>query len=151
MKNKEKEIIEIEIPSKGIRVQHATCPNGHSLMDPDHKINRYPSITVKAKYKDLEGMIHLDPVYGSFKTVSEIKVPEGEEVEFFCPQCGVTLTFDDIKCEECGASMFGVYLPRGGRVEACLRNGCQFHNLKMVDGKELLEKLDEYHTLDSFL
>ncbi len=151
MRNKEKEVIAIEIPSKVIRVQHVTCPMGHSLMNTEHKINGYASVTLLAKYKNEEGLIHLDPVYGSFKNVSEINVPEGECVELFCPTCHVTLTLDNITCEECGSKMFGAYLPHGGRVEACLRNGCQSHHLKLAEGRELLDKLEQYHTLDAYL
>ncbi len=151
MVHREKEKITIEIPSKSLRIQHAMCPNRHNLMDTDHLINGYASITVKVKYKDVVGMIHLDPVYGSFKNVSEIDIPDGETVEFFCPTCGTTLILDHVVCDECGSNMCGVYLPHGGRVEACARNGCQNHNLKLTDGKDLLDKLDEYHTLDAYI
>ena len=44
MIQKEKEIVEIEIPSKAVRVKHAMCSHGHSLMDKDHPINNFPSI-----------------------------------------------------------------------------------------------------------
>ena len=151
MVNKEKEKITIEIPSKSLRVQHAQCPNRHNLMDPDHLINGYASVTLNVKYKDIFGCIHLDPVYGSFKNISEIDIPDGETVEFYCPTCNVSLLLEQVICEECGANMFGVYLPHGGRVEACTRNGCQNHNLKLADGKDLFDKLDQYHTLDSYL
>jgi hypothetical protein len=151
MKNNKKEIVKIEIPSKAIRVQHASCPRGHSLMDPEHKINGYPSVTVLVRYQEKEGLIHLDPVYGSFKNVPEIEVEKDAVVGFFCPTCHVSLSDEGQVCSVCASPMFAIYLPHGGIVEGCLRNGCQFHNLKVSDGGELLKRLYEDHSLDSFL
>ncbi len=151
MPKRKKEIVEIEIPSKALRIQHAACPKGHSLMDEEHKIHGYPSVTVIVKYKNQEGLIHLDPVYGSFKNVVEIKVPAGEVVEFFCPHCRTSLTDTNQSCSVCSAPMFEMRLPHGGIVEGCLRNGCHFHNLKLVTGEELVQRLYESQTLDSYL
>jgi len=151
MPGRKRESIEIEIPSKAIRIQHASCPNGHSLMDYEHKINGYPSVKVLAKYKDREGLIYLDPVYGSFKNLFEIKVPKGEVVEFFCPECHVSLTDKNQVCSACSAPMFAMHLPHGGIVEGCLREGCHFHNLRLIDSEQLLKRLYEEHTLDSYL
>ncbi len=151
MRKKKKEKVEIEVPSKAIRIQHAQCPNGHDLMDPEHKINGYASITVLTKYKDQEGLFHLDPVYGSYKNVPEINIPQGEIVQFYCPQCHVSLSEAGQTCDKCSAPMFALSLPHGGIVEACLRNGCQFHNLKLTDGEELIKRLEDEGTLDAFV
>ncbi|MBN2357745.1 hypothetical protein JXO59_16660 [candidate division KSB1 bacterium] len=151
MPKRKKEILEIEIPSKTLRIQNAACPKGHSLMDSENKIHGYPSVTVVAKYKSKKGEIHLDPVYGSFKNVVEIEVPDGEVVEFFCPVCGVSLTDTNQTCSVCSAPMFEMRLPHGGIVEGCLRNGCHFHNLKLVTGDELVKRLYESQTLDAYL
>ena len=117
MPKKQKETLEIELPSKAIRIQNAGCPNGHSLMNAEHTINGYASVSVLVKYKDQEGLIYLDPVYGSFKNVFEIEVDEGGVVEFFCPQCRVSLNDEDQRCQMCSASMFALHLPNGGIVE----------------------------------
>ncbi len=151
MPKKKKESIEIELPSKAIRIQNASCPNGHNLMDHEHKINGYDSVSVLVKYKGHQGKIHLDPVYGSFKNVFEIKVAEGDIVEFFCPHCRVSLIDTHQSCSICSAPMFALHLPHGGIIEGCLRNGCQFHTLKLVSGDELVKRLYESHTLDAYL
>ncbi len=151
MPDKKREIVKVEIPSKAIRVQHATCPHGHNLMDSEHKINGYPSVAVLARYKDKQGLIYLDPIYGSFKNAMEIDVPEGECVEFYCPTCKEPLTLTRQICDQCGANMFEIRLPHHGLVAGCLRNGCHFHTLKLADGENLLRSLEEDHTLDSFL
>lgn len=148
MHSKKKEIVEIEIPSKTIRVKHAMCRNGHSLMDKHKLINGSPAITVLAKYSEQEGLIHLDPVYGSFQNLWEITVPEGECVELYCPTCKVSLSDHGQICDECLAPTFAIYLPNGGMVEACLRNGCHFHTLKFTDSDEIGKKLLEDHYFD---
>lgn len=148
MIHKKKEIVEIEIPSKAIRIKHATCFNGHNLMDKEHLIDRYPSVTVLAKYGEKQGLIHLDPVYGSFKNIYEIEVPEGECVELFCPKCNVSLSEQGQICDECLAQLFAIFLPHGGMIEACLRNGCHFHSLKFTDSEEIGKKLLEEHYFD---
>lgn len=148
MHTKKKEIVELEIPTKSIRIRHAMCINGHSLMDEVATINGYPSVTVLAKYQDKEGLIHLDPVYGSFQNLWEITVPKDECVELFCPHCQVTLAEHGQICDECLAPMFAIYLPHGGLVEACLRNGCHHHALKFTDSEEIGKKLLEEHYFD---
>ena len=120
-------------------------------MDSVYKINRYASVTVKGKYKDHVGLIHLDPIYGSFKNLMEITVPQGEIVELFCPVCDISLTTQQQNCSVCSAPMFALLLPHGGTVEGCLRNGCHHHHLKVADGEELLKKLSENNIFDSYL
>ena len=148
MKNKKKEIVELEIPSNAIRIKQAACVNGHNLMDEKNRIKGNSAITVLAKYGDKEGLIHLDPVYGSFENIWEINVPKDECVELFCPHCKVSLSEHGQMCDDCLAPMFGLYLPHGGMVEACLRNGCHHHTLKFTDSEEIGKKLLEEHYFD---
>jgi len=148
MKNKKKEVVEIEIPTKSIRIKYAMCGNGHSLMDDEHLIHGDPSISVLAKFNDQEGLIYLDPVYGSFQNMWEITVPQGECVELFCPTCHVSLSEHGQICDECLAPMFAIYLPHGGMIEACTRNGCHHHLLKFTDSDEIGKQLLEEHYFD---
>ncbi|OGC00693.1 hypothetical protein A2V82_02945 [candidate division KSB1 bacterium RBG_16_48_16] len=151
MPDRKRERVEIEIPSKAIRIKNAGCPNGHSLMDPDHKINGYPSVKVLIRYKDQEGLIYLDPIYGSFKNIHVLNVSQGDVVDFYCPECKTSLTAAGKICRECSSRMFAIHLPHGGIIEGCLKNGCHYHNLRLIDGNELLKKLDEEDMLDSYL
>ena len=151
MPDRNREIVNVEIPSKALRIQHAMCPNGHSLMCTDNLINGYASVCVKVQHKESEGLIYLDPVYGSFRNVTEMNVADDELVEFFCPTCHVSLTSSHQVCQKCGAPMFELSLPRGGTVSGCLRNGCHFHLLKLADGIKLLSSLNDDPALDLFL
>lgn len=152
MARKEKLEIEISVPSKKIHVEHVTCPRGHSLMEPDKKIHGHPSIKMKLTYRGKEGVIYLDPVYGSFDHVEVgIKLPKGAVVEFLCPKCSTSLTVPDESCQLCSSPMFIGYLPKGGIIEGCLKKGCYYHRMKIVDGEEQIGRLFQNDTLESYL
>ncbi|MBN2426328.1 MAG: hypothetical protein JXR46_02590 [Calditrichaceae bacterium] len=152
MNTKEKIRIEIEMPTDSLKVEHATCPNGHLLADPTVKINGKPSIKVKVRYKDQEGLIYLDPVYGSYENIERgISIPKGAVVDFFCPVCGADLKNPDEFCQVCSSSMFMFHLPHGGIIEGCLKKGCMFHKLDIVDSEQQLARLFTNDTMSSFL
>lgn len=152
MTDKEKIQVELEISSKSVNVQHAHCQNGHSLIDPSVKINGFPAIKVKVKAKDQEGVLYLDPVYGSYNNIEKgITIPKGTVVEMFCPECGESLSDDSEVCQICSSPMFVFHLPKESIIEGCLKKGCMFHKLKIVDGEHQMERLFENSTLESFL
>lgn len=134
-----KEQIILEVPSQALHVEHAACRNGCSLMDPSVPINGYPSIKVLIQYGGIKGMIHLDPVYGSFHNILDVDIPEGVVVEMFCPTCNVSMKVNDGRvCDWCFSPLFCLYLPKGGVLEGCLKSGCHQHKLKLVDVDEQL-------------
>jgi hypothetical protein len=152
MPKKEKLEIEVEVPSKKIHVEHVYCSKGHSLCDPSHKIHGYPSIKVKVKYKDKSGYLYVDPIYGSYDNMEEgIKLPKGAVVEFFCPECNVSLKSEDETCQLCASPMFLFNLPKGSIVEGCLKKGCYYHKMKIVDAEQEIARMFRNDTLDSFL
>lgn len=146
--NREK--IELQIPSKAVHISHAACSNGCSLMDESVQIGGHASIRVAIRYAGQEGIINLDPVYGSFQHQCTIPVPTGAVVEFFCPNCGVSLKGQET-CNVCSSPTFVLHLPRGGVIEGCLKKGCFAHSLRIVDAEELLKRLFDEHTLDAYL
>jgi len=82
MSGKEKVQIEVDISSHKLHVQHATCPNGHQLCSDEKKIHGFPALKVKIKYKDKEGILYLDPEYGSYDNVFEgVTMPKGGVAE----------------------------------------------------------------------
>ena len=127
---------------KVVDVQHAYCPKGCNLINEDVKINGLNSIMVDLKYKDQKGKIYLDPEYGSFDHKSEVDVPDGEVVEFFCPHCGVSLTEEGEKCSNCSSPVFHIDLPEQGTVIGCLKKGCFDHKLKVVSFDSMHLELD---------
>jgi hypothetical protein len=152
MSEKERIQVELEISSKSVNVQHAYCQNGHSLIDPSVKINGFPAIKVKVKAKSQEGLLYLDPVYGSYNNIEKgITIPKGTVVEMFCPECGESLSDETEVCQICSSPMFVFHLPKESIIEGCLKKGCMFHKLKIVDGEHQMERLFENSTLESFL
>lgn len=152
MSKKEKVEITVEVSADQLHIEHVTCPNGHLLCDKSRKIHGFPAIKVSVKYRDQEGFLYLDPVYGSHDNVEEgIEIPDGAVVEFFCPECGVSLASPDEKCQLCASPLFVFNLPKGGIVEGCLKKGCFYHRMKIVAPEEQVRRLFENNTLESFL
>ena len=152
MGKKEKLQVEVEISSKKIHVQHVLCPNGHELCDSSKKINGYPAIKMKVTFQDQSGFIYLDPVYGSFDHIEEgVNLPNGAIVEFLCPTCNISLTSPDEICQVCSSPTFLGHLPKGGIIEGCLKKGCYFHKMKVIDAEQQVARLFENDTLESYL
>jgi len=152
MSDKEKIQIEIEVPSSALNVQHAKCSNGHLLRDEKQKINGNPSLKVKVRCRGKEGILYLDPVYGSHDNIEEgITIPDGDIVEMFCPECGISLKDVNDTCQSCSAPMFVFNLPHGGIAEGCLRKGCLFHKMKIVDAEQQIARSFENKSLESYL
>ena len=152
MANKEKVQIEVEVSSEKLNVKHATCPNGHQLSDESALIHDHPSLKVKIRFKDKKGFLYLDPIYGSYDNKFEgISMPKSGVAEMFCPECNVSLTDPNDTCQLCSSPMFVFHLPKGGIVEGCLKNGCLFHKMKIVDAEQQIARSFENNTLESYL
>jgi hypothetical protein len=109
-------------------------------------------LKVKVRYKKQEGHINLDPVYGSFENVERgISIPKGAVVDFFCPECDISLKNEDDICQVCSSPMFIFQLPHGSIIEGCLKKGCIFHKLDIVDSEQQLARLFSNDTMESFL
>ncbi|MBU0713222.1 hypothetical protein KJ762_16015 [bacterium] len=126
-----------------VNIQTAHCPNGCDLMCEDIKIHDLNSICVKIHYKDQEGLLHIDPEFGSYEHISEVAIPDGEVVRFSCPHCGVSLVDESETCRTCSAPVFTMILPNEGEVSGCLRKGCFDHTLKIESFEVLQLRIDE--------
>jgi hypothetical protein len=152
MAAKEKVQIEVEVSSQKLEVKHATCPKGHQLRDDTKNIHGHSALKVKVKFKEEEGILYLDPIYGSYDNIEEgIKLPKGGVVEIFCPECGVSLKDATDTCQMCSSPMFVFNLPNGGIVEGCLKKGCVYHKMKIVDAEKQISRSFENNTLESYL
>lgn len=148
MSDKEKITVEINVSPTGLHIEHPTCSKGHSLRCDKVKIHNYPSIKVKAKASGEKGFMYIDPIYGSFDNIIEgMKISEGSLVELFCPECNENLTMHGDSCKICSSPMFVFHLPNKSIVEGCLRKGCMFHELKIMDVDQQLTRLFEERML----
>lgn len=129
-------------PIRTVNIQSAHCSKGCDLMSEQVKIHDLKSICVRVKWKDKEGLVYLDPEFGSYQHVSRLRVPDGEIVEFYCPHCGESLRHERETCQSCSAPMFSMVLPHEGEISGCLRKGCFEHTLKIESFESLQLQMD---------
>ena len=111
-----------------IDVSCAKC--NHSLMDPNHLVDGYPSISVTISFGRKHGWLHMSCLYGSHNKKVEYKRPEQMVANFFCPHCHAELKASS-NCSECGAPMVPMIVKGGGMLQICSRNGCRGHILDL--------------------
>jgi hypothetical protein len=150
MKEGPRERVTLKLPGGAIGIRNATCPNGCDLMDPEVKIHDLPSIKVRYTLEGEEGVAHLDPLYGRFESVHDWDPALGSIVEFACPHCGISLRSEDETCQTCSAPLFAIQL-KSGIVEGCLRRGCLYHKMTIVDSDALMTRLFDENQLDNYL
>jgi NADH:ubiquinone oxidoreductase subunit E len=105
------------------------CPRcNHTLMDPEHPVDSFPSIHITVSFEGKHGWVRLSSLYGSYNLQCEHIIPNDAIVHFFCPHChGELLGAAD--CPDCGAPMVPMTVRAGGIVQICARRGCKGHML----------------------
>ena len=109
-----------------VEVSCARC--NHSLTDPRHEIDGYPSIRVTVSFDQKHGWLALSSLYGSYNVESEYEIPVDTILNFFCPHCHAELIGAGA-CGECAAPMVPMIVRGGGIVQICSRRGCKGHLL----------------------
>jgi NADH:ubiquinone oxidoreductase subunit E len=122
--------IEIETDQRVFPVEVSCSRCNHSLMDPAHIIDGYPSIRVTVSFGQQHGWLALSSLYGSYNVASEYKIPKDTIANFFCPHCHAEL-IGVSNCVECGAPMVPMIVRGGGMVQICSRRGCKGHMLNL--------------------
>ncbi len=108
-----------------------SCPRcNHTLMDPSHLVDGYPSIRVTMSFGREHGWLRLSSLYGSFNVESEYEIPMDALVNFFCPHCHAEL-LGASSCPECGTPMVPMMVRGGGVIQICSRHGCHGHMLDL--------------------
>jgi len=135
--------VEIKTDQRVFPVE-VSCPRcNHSLMDPEHLVDGYPSIRVTRSFGNQHGWLRLSCLYGSYTVESAYEVPEHAVVDFFCPHCHAHFVGGS-SCPECGAPMVPMIVRGGGIVQICSRRGCRGHILDLgahaLNGQEDLPK-----------
>lgn len=98
------------------------------LMDSNTLINNKDTVHLNIKVQDgTKGNIYLSSIYGDFNFTSDIKIPDDEIVNFFCPYCGKNLKRKKVECDQCGAPIISLECTVGGRISFCSRMGCKNH------------------------
>jgi methionyl-tRNA synthetase len=123
------------------------CPHcGESLMDEEIKIDDRPSVRLNIQWGGERGRLRLSSLYGSYKVDSQLSVPEGEVVKFFCPHCNAELA-SSRSCEQCHAPMVSMKFAQGGTVQICSRRGCKKHLIEFENLESELRAFYEKYSL----
>ncbi len=109
-----------------VEVSCSRC--SHSLMDPHHPIDGFPSVRITQSFGQQHGWLRLSSLYGSYNIESEYEIPLDTVLHLFCPHCHTEL-IGGADCPECGAQMVPLILRGGGTVQICPRRGCKGHIL----------------------
>lgn len=107
------------------------CPRcNHSLMDPHHLIDGYPSIRITISFGDKHGSIRLSSLYGSYTIESDHEIPIDTIIHNFCPHCHSEL-IGASNCTDSGAPMVPMAVSGGSIVQIYSRRGCKTHMLDL--------------------
>lgn len=115
------------------QVKTAVCPNRHTLMDDETRLNGLPTIKVKAVLKDRAGVINLDPVYGKHRHQYGVEIRPGKNLRILCPQCSVSLIAENVKCPKCSSKTYGFDVPPHGVLEGCTNPECTWQRWRAMD------------------
>jgi NADH-quinone oxidoreductase subunit E len=112
------------------------CPRcNHTLMDPDFRVDGYPSVRFTVSFGQEHGWVRLSSLYGSYAMESGGEVPADTVVHFFCPHCHGDL-MGAWNCTGCGAPMVPMMVRGGGMIQICSRRGCRSHLLDLEGDAE---------------
>ncbi len=120
--------IEIKTDRRIFPVEVSCSRCNHSLMDPEHPIDGFPSVKITQSFGQQHGWLRLSSLYGSYNIEEEYKTPYDTVLHLFCPHCHTEL-IGGSDCPECGAQMVPLILRGGGTVQICPRRGCKGHIL----------------------
>lgn len=122
--------IEIKTDRRIFPVEVSCSRCNHSLMDPSHPIDGFPSVKITQSFGQQHGWLRLSSLYGSYNIEEEYKIPYDTMLHLFCPHCHTEL-IGGSDCPECGAQMVPLILRGGGTVQICPRRGCKGHILDL--------------------
>jgi len=124
----------INLSPRGVlQIKQALCRKRHDLVDRKIQIDGKPAITMRFARGDQDGLIHLDPMYGSndHRLGDFPGMIEGLDLQ--CPHCQVSLLAEDEPCPRCGAPTYAFEVPLKGMVHGCLNEGCGWSRWDEVD------------------
>lgn len=122
--------IEVTADQRIFPVEVSCVRCNHTLMDPEHPVDGYPSIRVTASAAREHFPLRLSSLYGSYNVRSEHEIPQDAVIDLFCPHCHAHLVGAS-GCPECAAPMVPMIVRGGGIVQICSRRGCHGHLLDL--------------------
>jgi len=120
-------------PQGVLQIKQALCRKRHDLVDRKVQVNGKPAITLRYQKGEQNGLLHLDPMYGSADHRLGDFPGMDEGVDLQCPHCQVSLLAEGEPCPKCGAPAYAFEVPLKGMVYGCLRDGCGWNRWDTVD------------------
>lgn len=131
-------------------VENLFCPMGHDLMAEVVRIHGEPSIKIKLKIGNSEGLVFIDAFWGGHAKLYNF-IPDvasaGSLVKAHCPDCDADLTVED-KCsqEGCDSGRAILFYLKGkaNKIYVCAKLGCPGHRMEIKHvSHQVLEKVSE--------
>jgi len=94
-----------------IVVTQAYGPRGHNLVGiSDVEFDGHPAVTIRIRAAGRDGLVHLSPIHGDSRKVSQIDIPVGTRCELLCPVSGQPLDVVGDVEDNSGARYYAIYL-----------------------------------------
>ncbi len=94
-----------------IVVRKAFGPTGAPLVGiSDVTFDGYPAVTVGVRANEQEGLVHLSPIHGDRRKVTDLVLEDGTKCELFCPTSGRPLPKVGRVVEGEDAEYYALYL-----------------------------------------
>lgn len=110
--------------SKQMLVLDLCCPQCEEHLTDGSRVR----LDAYVKDTNQKGEVFLSAIFGDYTVETELEIPDGRTVHFFCPSCEASLMLVQT-CKLCGAQNASLSLKTGGYIEFCSRNGCKGHAL----------------------
>ena len=120
-------------PRDVLQIKSAQCRKRHDLVDRKIKIGDKPAITLRWSEGEDNGLVHLDPMYGSSEHLLGDMPQVTEGVDLQCPECMVSLLAEGETCPKCAAPIYAFEVPLKGMVYGCLSEDCGWSRWEHVD------------------
>jgi predicted RNA-binding Zn-ribbon protein involved in translation (DUF1610 family) len=105
-------------------VMNLCCPQCGDLLTEGSKVH----LDAQVKETKQDGEVFMSAIFGDYTIETDLKIEEGNVVEFRCPKCDSSIMLP-LTCKLCGAPMASLNIQSGGYLEFCSRRGCKGHAL----------------------
>ncbi len=110
--------------SKHLLLLSLACPQCGAGLTDGNKLR----LDAQVRETGQEGEMILSAIFGDYSVESDLKIEEGNIVEFRCPKCDASIMLP-LLCKLCGAPLASLNIQSGGYIEFCTRRGCKGHAL----------------------
>jgi len=114
-------------------IKTAICPNEHSLMCEEHKINGHQSLKILAKTENETELIYLDPVYGNQQHLISERFSSDKKLKLYCPVCQVSLNDEDAVCPTCFSYLYKIPVQNKGFITGCLNKNHKWQKWDFIE------------------